>query len=437
MTTNEPATPPPAPESGPQLPKAFQKKKNLSPSVLWIVIRRALLLSPFLLIIAVIVSVRLDPTARFFASQKVLELERDFKSDFTLTKKVLGITMRYDASQMIDAARRGDMQALSILLNAGMDPNVADDQGRSPIQIAAEMGFPGPVQLLAGHGADLNKASGGDAPLYTVVKQNGTIMAQQLLGMGADPNARSKDGDNALLAAIELQNPDIIEALFTARANVNLANAKGVTPIMKTIEVGNVDLLKKLLAKGVNVNTSDSLGRTPLMYAIAKGNATFVSALLEAGADPYMKDQNGQSAADLAFMASKPIQEFFKKPSLDHYTKTAAGSSNPPPPSSSGSSSSRGAYSQLTGLRVTQRPTAIWSVSPLTLTKVEMKVRNVGSFKANDVSVSAKAPNGHVVKLAGPNTLDSNEVGTYVGSCNEAVRAIHDPVPVLKCSNCH
>jgi len=47
-------------------------------------------------------------------------------------------------------------------------------------------------------------------------------------------------------------------------------------------------------------NTSDAKGRTPLMYAASHGWAEIVSGMLEGAADPFIRDNDGRSAADHA-----------------------------------------------------------------------------------------------------------------------------------------
>lgn len=53
-------------------------------------------------------------------------------------------------------------------------------------------------------------------------------------------------------------------------------------------------------ARMVFFNTSDAKGRTPLMYAASHGWKEIVAGMLEGAADPFLRDNDGRSAADHA-----------------------------------------------------------------------------------------------------------------------------------------
>lgn len=49
-------------------------------------------------------------------------------------------------------------------------------------------------------------------------------------------------------------------------------------------------------------NRTDSYGATPLMKACGLGRSWYVGELLKLGADPSIKDSDGQTALDYAFL---------------------------------------------------------------------------------------------------------------------------------------
>jgi ankyrin repeat protein len=53
-------------------------------------------------------------------------------------------------------------------------------------------------------------------------------------------------------------------------------------------------------ATGVDVNGSNKAGWTPLMYATGDGNFKNVPYLLRHGADPFVRDNHGATALELA-----------------------------------------------------------------------------------------------------------------------------------------
>jgi hypothetical protein len=84
------------------------------------------------------------------------------------------------------------------------DMQAWDENGRTPLCKASDQGDLSLVVELLGAGADPNaKSRNGDAPLYTASHcRKWTIMVVLLEQHGADPNARGGIGDTALHWAI-------------------------------------------------------------------------------------------------------------------------------------------------------------------------------------------------------------------------------------------
>lgn len=150
---------------------------------------------------------------------------------------------------LIDAAKYIDEARVEALLAAGVDPNVADESGFTPIHAASWMGDYGE------HGLPI-----------------GRVIAA-LLRAGADPHVRDSEGYTALHHAVE-----------------------GDAPSATAVEV--------LLAAGASPNAQDDAGRTPLHAAAAQAGQQrvleCVRLLLAAGAECARPDGVGKTALDLA-----------------------------------------------------------------------------------------------------------------------------------------
>ncbi|WP_333638633.1 ankyrin repeat domain-containing protein [Pyrobaculum aerophilum] len=71
-----------------------------------------------------------------------------------------------DCNNLLNAARRGEAELLTRLLNEGCSPDVQDDYGRTPLYYAAERGDVGTVDLLIKAGADPNARDRGEDANY-------------------------------------------------------------------------------------------------------------------------------------------------------------------------------------------------------------------------------------------------------------------------------
>ena len=134
---------------------------------------------------------------------------------------------------LAEAAFLCDFMKVRELLAQGADPNVRDEDQRTPLHQAVLGGSVGLVGLLIESGADLNaKDSHGFTPLHFAAQEHEPEIARILLGRGADVNALDEDGNSALHRAIlsARGRDDIARLLLDSNARDDLPNHEGQTP---------------------------------------------------------------------------------------------------------------------------------------------------------------------------------------------------------------
>lgn len=102
--------------------------------------------------------------------------------------------------------RRRDETWLTFLLGKGARPDIAANDGTTPLLLAAQIGWvEGAERLLRGR-ADVNKGNNrGETPLMAAVQNRDVAMVRRLLAAGADPNQT----DNAAgLSALDYARRD-------------------------------------------------------------------------------------------------------------------------------------------------------------------------------------------------------------------------------------
>lgn len=169
-----------------------------------------------------------------------------------------------------DAVRRGDADAARAALRAGADRELRDEQGRTPLLLAA----------LADRVA----------------------VAEVLVAAGADVNAQDARDDSAWLVTGVTGSVPMMRALLPGGPDVTLTNRFGGVSVIPASERGHVAYVRAVLAEtDIDVDHVNRLGWTALLEAVVLGDGDrahqdVVVALLAAGADPSLPDGDGVTA---------------------------------------------------------------------------------------------------------------------------------------------
>jgi len=200
------------------------------------------------------------------------------------------------------AAQARDQMAINAFIDAGININAQDGDGRTVLNYASARGHLDVVTALVAHGADPNVR---DKRAYTAlshaVEAKYDDVADVLLDRpGLDPNCRGLNARPVLVAYAWRNDKRRVEKLLARGANVNAPDADGDTPLHGAAQGGDVEIVRMLLDKGANVNAKNKVGGTPLMWAAVYGNHDAAQLLLNRGADASAKDAEGNTAADWA-----------------------------------------------------------------------------------------------------------------------------------------
>jgi ankyrin repeat protein len=157
----------------------------------------------------------------------------------------------------------------------------------SDIADAAKRGDPAAVRALLAQRVDVNapQADGATA-LHWAVYRSDRALVDLLIASGANVKAANRAGVTPLWLASVNGDAAILDALMTAGADPNEALPLGRRPLMIASRTGNVDAMKVLLDRGAEVNARETLrGTTALMWAADEGHAAALQLLIQRGAD--------------------------------------------------------------------------------------------------------------------------------------------------------
>ena len=142
------------------------------------------------------------------------------------------------------AITEGHAATIRVLLDGGIDPNIRDCMGVTPLFQAVENWNAEVVRLLIDRGADPNiRDREGMTPFFHAVQNGEVETVQLLLDKGANVNAVSIDSSTPLHTALvsgRMVRLCIVEMLLGAGADVGRKNRAGFTPL-QVVEGGQID----------------------------------------------------------------------------------------------------------------------------------------------------------------------------------------------------
>lgn len=198
------------------------------------------------------------------------------------------------------------IESLGILLSYEPHLNIKDNNGDTPLLIAASKAYYTIVALLVKAGADPNVVNiRQSSPLMCVIQSiedqqaNAEECMDILLKHGADVN-RLVDGDTPLIIASRKGLLNAVKVLLQRGADITLCGKFRHTAFTKAVVNGHLDVARLLLQNGSDVNSAFSLNMTALYNASRHGRVDMVRFLLENGANHSIGTDGGWSPLNIA-----------------------------------------------------------------------------------------------------------------------------------------
>jgi ankyrin repeat protein len=182
------------------------------------------------------------------------------------------------------------------LLGAGADVNTATPGGETALMTAARAGNVEAVSLLLERGANVNAKDGvrAQTALMWAVTENHADVVKLLAARGADVKAQTAittpRGEYTPARAGGASGNGII------RQRALPSKDGGMTPLLFAVRDGNVAMTRLLLELGAEINQTSGNRTSPLLIALLNGQVALATELLERGADPNLADDYKRAA---------------------------------------------------------------------------------------------------------------------------------------------
>lgn len=191
---------------------------------------------------------------------------------------------------LLSSVIREDIEETRRLLAAGANTEQADENGRTPLIIAAHRGLGEIARALVKGGANPNAKDKQRYDILTIAAVNDDVRFLKVaLELGADAKAiTSPYAGTALIAAAHLGHHRIVAELIMAGAPLDHVNNIAMTALIEAVVLGDGGpkhqaTVRLLLDAGANPNIADRSGTTPLVLARARGYTAMAEMIARAG----------------------------------------------------------------------------------------------------------------------------------------------------------
>eukprot|EP00746_Dinoflagellata_sp_MGD_P165987 gnl/MRDRNA2_/MRDRNA2_95591_c0_seq1.p1 gnl/MRDRNA2_/MRDRNA2_95591_c0~~gnl/MRDRNA2_/MRDRNA2_95591_c0_seq1.p1 ORF type:complete len:821 (+),score=211.88 gnl/MRDRNA2_/MRDRNA2_95591_c0_seq1:85-2547(+) len=223
----------------------------------------------------------------------------DHAREYQELRVLLGVTQDLQ-DQLLHAARQNDMEGVRRAIEAGINVNMKDPDGWTPIMWAAMHGSLDLVQLLLRHGANPDFADANGVSVRDLAPEH-TAVREVLIS--------TNDANERLLSCAKADDWDGVEQALHDGAWVNMQDL-GDAPeesmrstLMWASRHGAVHHILELATAKADLELRDKFGWTALLFAISNGHVGAVSALHHLKANFKVKSFEGDRPLHMAVRA--------------------------------------------------------------------------------------------------------------------------------------
>ncbi|XP_062510014.1 uncharacterized protein LOC134186110 isoform X2 [Corticium candelabrum] len=221
-------------------------------------------------------------------------------------------SVQYDDSVTLlhKAARSGNVQKLSQLIESGSDINAQDRDGRTPLMYCFwDKGTHlncADFLIRSGCNKDL-QATDESTALHGAAYVGAVALVELLLNDGANPMVKDSDGRLPIHWSVFDKSPKcLMQLLSVPGCDVNAADNSGMTPLMWAAYHDSPKNIYELLLRGADADEKDIEGKTAMHWAVHKKDAKSLKLVLKHNGTFY-KDMKGRTVLHIAAdMGSMP-----------------------------------------------------------------------------------------------------------------------------------
>ncbi len=199
---------------------------------------------------------------------------------------------------LMEAIKEGSESMVAYFLKKDIDFNQTNNNGLTPLALAAGENRVDIIRLLIRKGADVNYVSNrGWTALIEAADEGALDAAKELLDAGAKTDLPGTSRSAADMAASE-GHPEILALLSRNGADIS-GKGRETSPLHQAAEEGQFFVVQSLIQAGADAGAKDASGRTALSYAAEEGHGG-VATLLAGQGHVNVADHDGRTPISYA-----------------------------------------------------------------------------------------------------------------------------------------
>jgi len=179
-------------------------------------------------------------------------------------------------SLIFDLVNENNLELIKLIVNAGADLNIEDNEGNTPLS------------CMIDNGLKITRQKEKELFLERLVF---------LLKFRIDISTIDKEGRTIFHKAVMADDIEVVEKLLTKKTNLDIKDKQGRTALHHTQWKGNYKIARLLIAAGADINAADYAGFTILNYAAILGHTRLVIVLIASGILMYNHRKKSKSVA--------------------------------------------------------------------------------------------------------------------------------------------
>jgi ankyrin repeat protein len=222
-----------------------------------------------------------------------------------------GIEYKYGGSLLHDAAMKGQLEMVNLILARGVHPDTQGDiMDRTSLKLRGLAAVHAPMVDLQfakeskdnSHNWHLGASGtgGGDHPLHKAAEYGHEDVVKILITKGARINAQTTGGFTPLHFAAFNGQKRVVQLLIESQASIDAASKEGWTPLHSAARTGNTETVRLLISRGCNIHAVTTKLKTALHFAVVEGHLEAAQLLIRLGSNLDAVDHKGRTALLLA-----------------------------------------------------------------------------------------------------------------------------------------